>query len=111
MNPAVHFPSTWRMAIGKVLTNRRIRELELLGYYGKERQLKANKHTLLDASGHVIKCGCGSAIGVQFRRWSYLPKAGHYCIKCCRYYRLEAQKRREEEREWREQLAKGLVYE
>lgn len=105
MDPHIHFRSPWpSVAVGKTLTNRRIRELELEGYYGKERQLRAHKRVLLTRKGDPVLCACGEAIGVKFLRWSYLPKSGHYCPKCVRAARALRDREAEERRAWQSRM-------
>ena len=109
MDPHIHLASTWRTGVGKLLTNRRIRELELEGYYGKERQLRAHKKVLLTRRGDPIACACGEAIGVKFLRWSYLPKAGHYCPKCVKRFQAERDREAEERRSWQVRMEEKYV--
>lgn len=106
MDPSVHIGSTWkRLYIGKRLTDRRIRELELLGYYGKERQLRADRRVTLTRNGVPMACSCGQVLAVKFLRWAYLPKSGWYCPACVAVHRAARDREREQHRRWLEAMA------
>lgn len=108
-DPRVRFPSTWRPAIGKPLTNHAITKYARLGRYGKEAQLQAlatrSKHVqLLDKA---LCCHCGQPhVGNRFLRFFYLPKTGVYCPLCLAKLREERDKDRSQSREWKERMMK-----
>lgn len=95
MDPHTHLPSTWRTAIGPLLTNRRIRMREAQGFYGKAAQQRAllritDKHEKLSRAGVIFRCvGCDTTEGIKYLHWSYLPKAGWYCPRCLAVHRIE----------------------
>jgi hypothetical protein len=93
MDIDVHLPSTWRSAIGKTLTNRRIAEYQREGRYGSGLKLPP-----LDSAKPCIQCK--SVINTRKMNYAYLPHAGVYCPAC----RKEHKAKREKEREIRARL-------
>src|SRR6266850_1302765 len=82
--------STWKDAIGKTLTNRRIAKLMLEGHYGpvaREKQLKRGEFRA--TKGLIFRCACGSTKDVRYLRYAYLPKPDNYCPICLAQHRNE----------------------
>jgi len=93
-NPHIRFPSTWKDALGKPLTDRVIEQYIREGRYTKELQLAqlardkanvVNGRTMLAKPCEVCKDG---TLG-NFMQFSYLPQAGYYCNSCREHYKHE----------------------
>ena len=103
---ACHFPSTWRDAIGKSLTDKAIEQYCREGFYGPDEQRKQKARDKANVvNGKVMlarpceRCADGKKLG-NFMRFAYLPKAGYYCDACRTYYKKERAKAIEEIRKW-----------
>lgn len=88
MDQCCYLPSTWRRAIGKLLTNHRITYYTRLGFYGKEAQERATKKIGLRPCERE---GCKSRFTV-FMRFSYLPHAMWCCESCRQMYKIDNEK-------------------
>lgn len=93
MDEHAYLPSTWRQAIGKRLTNRRIAEYQREGKYGTELKLPPLEH------GRPC-VGCKTKVNTRYFDYDYLPTAGVYCKNC----RLRHRDARDKEREQRARL-------
>lgn len=117
MQPWVRFPSTWRDPVGKLLTNRRIHQLQLEGRYGPEAKRlaeereKARQGKIVRLGGRIYSCSCGETLRVRLLGYAYLPSLGWWCPKCVTLWRDKRDRERERERELRERLQAGTLYE
>lgn len=91
-----HVGSTWKPPIGKLLTNRRIRELMQEGHYGPLMKLPPR------SSGYCIEPGCGRHEFTRRASYNYLPKWGVYCPVCLDKYKEKARLERELRKKIRE---------
>lgn len=76
MDPRAHLPSTWRDAIGKPLTDRRIK------FYQSQGRLGGGSIMTLPPVTGPRCCSCQGVSNVKRRDYSYLPKAGYWCELC-----------------------------
>lgn len=106
-DPPVRFPSTWKSAIGKPLTNARITHWAKQGRYGPTMQqtaLAKEKRVvrLLDKDSCTL---CGRVTKEnRYLRYFYLPKSGVYCPVCLATLRQERDKEKEQRTAWRERM-------
>src|SRR5438874_13586522 len=98
----VWFPSTWKDAIGRPLTDAAIRQYAREGFYGPDeqrRQRARDKANVVDGKVMLARpcerCADGKKLG-NFMRFAYLPHAGYYCDACRTYYKKEKEKALEE---------------
>lgn len=107
-NPSVRFPSTWRDAIGKPLTDSAILAYIREGRYGPDlqrRQLARDHATIVQ--GRIIlarKCCECDNLG-NFMRFNYLPKAGYYCDHCRNVHKSEKEQAERKRRAFRDGTA------
>lgn len=101
MDPRCHLPSTWRDAIGAVLTNRKINEYTKIGYYGIQAKEKAQAK-IATKNGIIYRCGCGRMDGVRFLRYNYLPKPDWYCKACLAEYQKQRDLEDSLKNKWKE---------
>jgi hypothetical protein len=85
MDTNAHLPSTWRQGFGKLLTNKRIIELQREGHYGSGLKLPP-----LNTSKPC--CECGKKENTRFCSYEYLPKPGVYCKQHIAVHRAERDK-------------------
>lgn len=95
MDTSARLPSSWRSAIGKTLTNRRIAEYQREGMYGSGLKLPPLNQAL-------PCCECKSHINTRKCPFDYLPKPGVYCKKCLTKHRAERDKQLEENKRAKE---------
>ena len=107
LDPSVHIGSGWRQPIGKLLTNRRILELQRQGFYGRRAQeiataslVRRNK----DGTASPQACACGEILGVKFYNYSYLGHAQHLCRKCLEVKRAEHDRERQLNAQWKARM-------
>lgn len=86
MDPRCHFPSSWKMARGALLTDSVIEKYEREGYYGPDaqrRRLALDNARVVNGVVRLPKpcVECGKDLG-HWMTYGYLPKAGHYCNLC-----------------------------
>jgi hypothetical protein len=105
-NPHVRFPSTWRDAIGKPLTDSQIRQYAREGFYGpdeKQKQLARDHAKIVEGVLMLARpcetCKDNKTLG-SFMRFSYLPKAGYYCDTCRADFKTTHEKAIQERRKW-----------
>lgn len=89
LDPRIRLPSTWRTAIGPVLTNKRIAEYQREGRYGSNLVLPP-----LQTARPC--CACNSTINTRYWSLDYLPKAGVWCNKCRSIHRAKRDKETEQ---------------
>lgn len=99
-DPTVRFPSTWKDPKGKPLTDSMIRQYAREGRYGPAEQQRQQMRDAARLFDGILVLGnlcltCKKVVGT-YQRFSYLPKAGHYCLKCRNEHRDEAERQREE---------------
>jgi hypothetical protein len=111
--PTVTIPirSTWRDATGPLLTNRRINARACEGWYGETAKVRAlaKDASRTPTTGIVFRCTCGSANGLRFYRWSYLPKPGYYCSVCVASHRGNAEREKQASKELAARVQRAIM--
>jgi len=81
--------STWRDAIGPVLTDRRITNRQKQGWYGeKAKQQALSRSRTKMPDGVLVRCKCGETKAVAYFDYLYLTAPGFYCPACLEQQRL-----------------------
>jgi hypothetical protein len=106
----VPIKSTWRLPIGKKLTDRLITERAKQGWYGtaaKERALSGLPVTA--TNGFIDRCEgqdglCGKMQGVKHFKYKYLPKPMFLCPSCLQIERNRAIKQKDQQRAFKRNI-------
>lgn len=105
MDPRVHIRSTWREAIGPLLTNRRITMRMRQGWYEETAKQKSMANAT-PTHGIVYRCECGCKKEVRYVTFSYMPRRGYWCPRCIAVHGKETKLARELAARVREQQQK-----
>jgi hypothetical protein len=102
--------STWRLPIGKKLTDRIITERAKQGWYGEAAKQRVLAGLPVHATnGLVDRCQgrdglCGELRGVRHFKYKYLPKPMFLCPSCLQIERNKAIKRVDSEKKFKRNL-------